>query len=271
MAKKSSVLNYVLFLVTILTTTLGGNMLFGNLLAGGIFSATLMTILLVHEMGHYFSAKKHSIDVTLPYFIPAPFFIGTFGAVIKMKSKIPNKNALMDVGSAGPLYGFIASLVAVAIGMALSPVMDDPVSNVFNASLLFSGMSYLIKGVSHAYLAMNPVLFAGWLGFYVTMLNLLPLGQLDGGHVTYALFGKSKHYKRCANVFFLLLIAWGFFCYIAFNFLAWLLFALLILLFGIVHQPIENGTTKLTLWNKAKGWICIAIFVFTFMPVPFNF
>lgn len=271
--QKSQITNYVLFFATIFTTAWCGTKLFeGSLSAGITFSIAIMIILLVHEMGHYLNAKDHGIDTSLPYFIPLPVFIGTMGAVMFFKSRIPNRNALMDTGAAGPLCGFIVSVVALVIGMFLAPVSADPKSSFLGVSLLYYGLAYLIKGVSPAYIAVTPLVFAGWLGLFITMLNLLPIGQLDGGHVVYAMFGKSKYYPEGMKRFFQLFLAWGVICFLFYHNLTWLFFGGLIYFLGgktVLHPPVENEMVELTLWNKVKGWICLAIFILTFMPAPF--
>lgn len=269
---KGKNLNYVLFFATIFTTVMCGTLMFGgSLLAGVMYSFTAISIFLIHEMGHYVNAKKHGMDITLPYFIPIPIGIGTMGAVIKMKTMPKDRNALMDTGAAGPLWGFVASVIAVIIGMALSQVHPQPVSQMCGTSLLYTAMSYIIKGVPPEYLDLNPILFGGWLGFFLTMLNMLPLGQLDGGHVIYALFGKSKNFKRYIAGFFAFFIMWGVFCFFIYHTPTWLFLALLVKVFGgPLHPPLDNEMTDLTKQNRIKGWACILIFIFTIMPTPFR-
>ena len=271
MSLKGNRLNYVLFFATIFTTVMCGAAMFGSVLQGMLYSFTVMSIFLIHEMGHYIKSKKHGIDITLPYFIPVPIGLGTFGAVIRMKTMPKERNALMDTGSAGPLWGFIASIIAVAIGMILSQAYTYPVQQMFGSSLLYTAMSYVIKGVPPENLALNPVLFGGWLGFFLTMLNMLPIGQLDGGHVVYAMFGKSKNFKRYMQGFFAFFIMWGVFCLFIYHIPTWLFFALLLTMFGGPrHPPLDNEMIDLTNENKIKGWICIVIFILTIMPVPFR-
>lgn len=269
--RRGNLVHYLLFVITIFTTVWCGSILFGgSILEGIFFSLTTMSMILIHEMGHYLNAKRHGMNVTLPYFIPVPFGLGTFGAVIKMKSSTPDRNVLLDVGTAGPLYGFIASVVAVAIGMALASVNSQPVSQTFGVSLLYYGMAYLIKGVSPVYLSMNPVLFGGWLGLFITMINLLPVGQLDGGHVVYALFGKSRNFRKHMATFYLLFILWGAVCLFVYHASTWLIFAIMIYLMGgVTHPPLDNEMIDLTPQNQIKGKVCIAIFILTTMPSPF--
>lgn len=248
MSLEGNIKNYILFFLTILTTIWCGTLLFGCLLQGVIFSFSIMSILLVHEMGHYLNARKHNIDVTLPYFIPVPFSIGTLGAVIKMRQNAPNRNALMDTGAAGPLYGFIVAIAAVILGVCLSPVLETEFKiwggMRLGESLLFYCASYLIKGVHPSYLELNPVLFAGWLGFFLTMLNLLPIGQLDGGHIIYAMFGKSKYYHIGVPIFFRALIVWGIISFYMFHCLQWLFLSLFLAYFSSTGDPIKDYVVR---------------------------
>ena len=272
MGNNKKIIHYILFLLTLGSTIYCGTKFCGGNIIGGIlYSVTIMSILLVHEMGHYINAKKNGMEVTLPYFIPLPFWLGTMGAVIQIKSKIPNRNALIETGASGPLYGFIASVVAIVVGMLISPVSTQPVSGFLGTSLLYKSLAYLVKGVHPCYIVLNPVLFAGWLGLFVTMINLLPIGQLDGGHVIYALFGKSKLYATGMNYFFKAFIVAGFVCLFLFQSPTWLFFGVLVYFLhagNVVHPPLTNEITDLTLWNKVKGWACIIIFILTFMPKP---
>lgn len=266
-------IHFILFFATIATTIfVGTTQLFGNLLAGIVYSFSIMTIIVSHEMGHYTQAKSHGIDATLPYFIPFPLALGTMGAVIRFKSSIPNRNALMDTGAAGPLYGFIASMIFLIGGIYIAPVLEKPESAFAGVSLLYYALVHIIKGVDPAYVPLTPFVFAGWLGLFLTMLNLIPIGQLDGGHVTYALFGKSRYYEQGTKIFFKGFLVWGVICFFMYKNLTWLLLAGLIYWLGgktITHPPLDNEMIDLTGWNRIKGWICVVIFVLTFLPAPF--
>jgi len=215
----------VLFFLTFLTTTASGSLQNGSypfdswhdFAQGLLFSGPLLFILLSHELGHYLMCRRYRIAVTPPFFIPLPpnpFFlnIGTLGAFIRIKQIIPNRRILMEVASAGPLAGMAAALPIYIVGILTSPVMKiDPSA----ANFLYMGEPILTKIILyfHHYplgpdmdIMLNSVAFAGWLGFLVTLLNLLPVGQLDGGHVVYSLFMKS-HMKiaKIATVFIIIL------------------------------------------------------------------
>ncbi len=162
------------------------------------FAVPLMAILLSHELGHYFVARMHRVDVSPPFFIPMPIgLIGTFGAVIRMRGPVERRDALLDIGAAGPLAGFIVTLPVLLYGIHSSPVEAiDPTLHltVEGHSLLYSGLIYALKGPIAAGhdIMLSPAAFAGWAGLLVTMMNLVPVGQLDGGHVAYALFGARQ-------------------------------------------------------------------------------
>ncbi|MCC6746405.1 MAG: site-2 protease family protein [Deltaproteobacteria bacterium] len=164
---------------------------------GWPFSLSLLAILMTHEMGHYVLARYHRVDVSLPYFIPLPFgMIGTMGAVIRMRGAIASRNALVDVGAAGPLAGLVVALPILAYGIHLSPVKPVGPGFLEGNSILYLALKLLIKGQvlpgGGLDVALHPVAWAGWVGLLVTMINLLPIGQLDGGHVAFAYFG-ARH------------------------------------------------------------------------------
>jgi len=174
------------------------------------FACALMGILLSHELGHYLTARYYKIEATLPFFIPAPIGIGTMGAFIRIKSLINNKAELLDVGAAGPLAGFVVSLVLLLAGISDSVVM--PSGNAlmeFGEPLILTAIINVTFGpIPEGYnLVISPVCFAAWFGFLVTALNLMPASQLDGGHIIYALFGKA--HGVISRLLFIILVLWG--------------------------------------------------------------
>jgi membrane-associated protease RseP (regulator of RpoE activity) len=269
-------LHLFLFGATVLTTLIAGALQQGvnpvahpwELALGIPFSFTLMAILLTHEMGHYLTSRYHGVEATLPYFIPAPSIIGTFGAFIRMRSPIMNKRALLDIGASGPIAGFVLSIVAVAVGLHYSEVVKaGNLSGIgLGAPLGFQFISYFIIGpVSEEHdVLLNPIAFAGWIGFFVTALNLIPIGQLDGGHVVYAIIG--KHHRTVSMTMIPLMIVMGFF-----GWAGWYLWAVLPLLFGMTHPPIVNQEEALDKPRKIIGWMTLIIFVACFTPTPFVF
>ena len=219
--RKSNVLvNWALFFATVATTFATGYILSIDLvgtipLVGAVsFTVAIMAILGSHEMGHKLTANKNGVEATPPYFIPGPppigelLGIGTFGAVIMQKSLPPNRDALFDVGSSGPIVGFIIALIATIVGLMLSPILPIKGGESFIPSpLIFQLFAiFLIKLPANHYMALHPVAFAGWAGMLVTMLNLLPAGQLDGGHVVRSvLSGKGQTVLTVLSILFLLI------------------------------------------------------------------
>ncbi len=214
-------LNVLLFLATVATTIMAGALqakgteAFSspeNILAGIPFSAALLSILLAHEMGHYFTSRHYGVPVSLPYFIPVPTIIGTMGAVIRMRAAIRDRRILFDIGIAGPLAGVVFAVAATLIGLRISTVIEAGSSAggiELGDSLLFMALTRWTFGPlkESQTVLLHPVAFAGWLGFFLTSLNLLPMGQLDGGHVAYGIFG-SKH-RFISRAVFTSLIIWA--------------------------------------------------------------
>ena len=193
-------LHIFLFLATVASTIFVGSVGFVDLKAGFLYSFALITILLTHEMGHYITSRHYGIPTTLPFFIPWPMPpFGTFGALIKMKGDHPNRKALFDIGAAGPLSGFIVAVPFIVIGIKLSAVVSrvtipDPSFMELGDSLLFTILEKILIGdipKGHE-LILHPFAYAGWVGLFVTSLNLLPIGQLDGGHLIYAVCGPKS-------------------------------------------------------------------------------
>ncbi len=274
MAHKLTRLHILLFVLTFITTLLAGALLEGvtpwqnpeKIYLGFPFSLTLLIILLTHELSHYFMSRKHNVSATLPYFIPAPTIVGTFGAVIKMRPPIPDRRSLIDIGASGPIGGFLIAIIAVIIGLGLSEVklaeeLQEGIS--LGNSLLFYMLTKIVLNIeSDAYsVLLHPVAFAGWVGLLVTSLNLLPIGQLDGGHITYALLGE-KH-EKVSKLMLPLLIVLGILLWSG-----WIIWALLMVLFGYKHPPVLYPQIQLDRKRKLVGWIALIIFILTFTPIP---
>jgi membrane-associated protease RseP (regulator of RpoE activity) len=237
---------------------------------GWAFSASLLGILLVHEFGHYFACRWHRILATLPWVLPAPTLSGTAGAVIQIRSRIPSRDALMDVGVYGPLSGYVASVLALSVGFALS--FHAPASAP--AAIVRFGGEPLTLRILHALLVRwdptipsfehitpHPVLVAGWIGLFITSLNLIPGGQLDGGHVLYAI--SPKMHRTFTDLLpFVLFIAGTLY------WVGWILWGLFLLLPAMRHPrvPIE---TELHRGRLILGVIGLAVFLLTFTVRPF--
>ncbi len=267
--KRNITIHVVLFVLTIMSTYV---VALGDGPLGALwYSLGIITILLTHEMGHYLMAKKHKVPATLPYFIPLPIGpFGTMGAVIKMKGRIPNRRALFDVGVAGPLAGLVMIIPAILIGLKLSPIvelssLDQGTTITLGDSLLFSLFARIIHGSlpSGHDIFLHPLAFAGWVGLLVTALNLLPIGQLDGGHIMYALFWRNS--KVVSTIVYILFI---FVC--LFYYAGWLLF-LIVLSFVRRHPPTMDDYIPLDTKRKIIGAFAIIVFILAFTPVPFGF
>jgi len=272
-------LHLVLFLATVVTTIVAGALQQGvnplshpEQLSRGIpFSFTLLLILGTHEMGHYLVSRRHRLDVTLPYFIPAPpipFIIGTFGAFIRIRSPIGDKRALLDVGCAGPLTGVLVSIPVILAGLNLSKVTSLPPggeSLTLGEPLLFQFLSWLTLGplAPEQQVLLHPVAFAGWIGLLVTALNLLPVGQLDGGHVAYALFPEYHRWISLGCIGLLVL------CGVLF-WQGWLMWAVLLAFLGVRHPAPYHYWVPLDRRRQVLGLITILVFILSFTPTPFT-
>lgn len=270
----------ILFFLTIISTLIAGSIMQGgnplgnptDIILGIPFSITLMLILGCHEFGHYYYALKHNVDATLPYFLPAPpylFIIGTFGAFIKIKSPIYKKDALLQIGAAGPIAGFIIAVPALIIGLLLSDVIainDQYKGIILGDSLLMKIFTSIIFPdlIDDHDILLHPVAFAGWIGLLVTMLNLLPIGQLDGGHIAYAMLGKKQGLVGWITLLTLFPLS-----FLSLNWLIWGLL-ILVLMRSAKHPPIHDILTPLSKKNKYVGYLCLLIFILCFIPTPFQ-
>lgn len=288
-------LNVLLFIVTVLTTLMAGALLehrlpwrsLDALLAGAPFSLAILSILGTHELGHYFVARHYKMQVSLPYFIPFfpfPFGIGTMGAVIRMKSPMISRKALFDVGLAGPIAGLLIAIPVLVIGLHQSEVV--PAHALGGGMALLLGKPLLYKAISHLVLGPLPetvgvqlssIAFAGWVGLFVTAMNLLPAGQLDGGHIAYAVWGRAHRFL--AQTTFVGLVALGIGPFFL-NMLpgvgpvpgwsGWLIWALLLSTFGLRHPPALDDVTPLTGPRRILGIMAILLLVVLITPVPFS-
>lgn len=265
--------NIILFLLTVFTTFLAGALMnqvnpFSHpllILKGASFAVPLLLILTFHEFGHYIESRRAGIKVSLPYFIPGPTLFGTFGAVIKSKSPFKTRRDLLDVGAAGPIAGFVVAVIVIIVGLSHSQIVEEVSGEglILGESLIFKFLSWMVlKDVPEGYnVLLSPTAFAGWAGILVTMLNLLPIGQLDGGHIMYALLGKNQ--RKVATVATLALIPLGYFLWVG-----WFVWVALVLLIKIGHPPTLNDQVPLDTKRKVVGWLAMFIFVLSFTPVP---
>ena len=273
--KQHPIFHIGLFIVTFITMLGAGAFQQGidlleepfRITEGFPFAGTLMCILLIHEFSHYIASRKHRVRATLPYFIPAPTFLGTFGAFIRMEP-IDTRKALIDIGASGPIAGFIVSVIACLIGLNMSvvvPVTKSVGTLVIGDSLLFSFLSFVTLGITpeNADVLLHPIAFAGWIGLFVTSLNLIPVGQLDGGHVAYAFLGEKHRILSIVLVGVLGIIG-------VFFWEGWAFWAVLLIILKIKHPPVLYWEQPLDRQRRLTGLIALIIFIATFVPSPFT-
>jgi len=276
-----------LFLATLLTTTwVGASQYFdfqqsiGNaipqdlpwtaIFEGFWYSLPVLVILGSHEFGHYIYCRKHDVDATLPYFIPMPFLLtGTLGAVIRIREAFPSKKALFDIGVAGPIAGFVALIPFLYLGICLSPVVHiepDAAGIFFGDPLLLKMLRWIRYGPlpPDTDLMMHPVLFAAWWGMLATAVNLLPFGQLDGGHITYSVLGRRAAGISLATLGTVLLLT--------FRSMSWISMAVMMVVMAFVvgfrHPRIVDEETPLDARRMAVAAFALVMFVLCFTPVP---
>lgn len=241
----------------------------GNWTDGAWYAGGVLAILSAHEFGHYFAARHYGVDVTLPYYLPGIPPLYTFGAFIKMRAGKMSRTALLIVGAAGPIAGAVVALPVYIVGLSMSSLVEvapirDPLGMMFMGDSLLGWLLIRIQfgeipAGMDVYL--HPLAYAGWVGFFVTALNLVPVGQLDGGHINYALFGPS--YRKFSRWLFRLMILCGLLLHPM-----WIVLSIFLLFTGVEHPPMIRGDDTLPRWARNVGYGCIALFVLTFMPVP---
>jgi membrane-associated protease RseP (regulator of RpoE activity) len=265
-----------------------------NMWRGWTFAVPMMTILLAHEFGHYFAAKIHKVPASLPYFIPMPFSpFGTWGAIIGMPARITSRRALLDIGAAGPLAGMVVAIPVLIYGLSLSPVEAiKPNSWLEGQCLLYWLIKLAMKDIGPGQdVFLHPTAFAGWAGLFITMINLLPFGQLDGGHVAFALLGPRQNkiarwvrlallplflYNLLSNVFAARKAGFveGWLSQTVSNSLFWLfwfgMLSLMSRLSGADHPPVDDHDASMGPVRTAVAVLCLVLFVLLFMPSPFT-
>ncbi|OHB65714.1 MAG: hypothetical protein A2V70_12600 [Planctomycetes bacterium RBG_13_63_9] len=258
----------VLFVATCLSTLLVGSAMEG-LARGWMYALPVMTILICHEAGHFFQARRYGVYASFPYFIPMPIPpLGTFGAVIAMEARRGDRRALFDIGITGPLAGLVPTLVFCVVGLRLSEVVrvsSDPSELVFGAPYLFKKIAVLVLGSPGPgeYISLHPMAFAGWVGLLITSLNLVPIGQLDGGHILYGLLRTKAHLVAT------ILLMGAAVAVLGFGYWTWTLMLCLLMLMGPVHPPTANDNVSLGVGRTILGWLTLAFIPIGFTPTPF--
>lgn len=276
---RSMWLNGALLVITCITTVLAGAALWAgyegssdwitaeNLLWGGLtFALPLMTILGVHELSHFYMAKRHNVAASLPFFIPSIPPLGTMGAFISLRDPIPNRKALIDIGIAGPIGGLLVTIPIAILGLVLTAngtptngaIPEEGAVEVFY-QLFYSALMLFVPVPENV--SLHPVAFAAWVGFLVTAINLLPAGQLDGGHVARGFLGENAKYLSYATMAGLFLIGLTLYS-------GWLIFGLLVFILGLKHPQPLNDISKIDVKRKVLGAAAIGLLLITFVPVP---
>lgn len=276
-SKKGNVVNIALLAATLISTTVAGAFLWAgyynlsnwltlsSLLNGIVFFvAPVMLILGTHEMGHFIVARRFKVNASLPYFLPSIPPLGTLGAFISIRDPFPNRKALLEIGIAGPIAGFLVTIPVAFIGFILTQMnpVPPPVlvagAQVYTVPYLYSLLLQLFPFTSN--LNLFPTAFAAWVGFFATALNLLPAGQLDGGHVARALLGDHSKYLGWAAILGMVILS--------FEFESWILIALFVLLIGVRHPPPLNDISRLKVSRKMLGVVALTMFLVSFTPFP---
>jgi membrane-associated protease RseP (regulator of RpoE activity) len=277
----------LLFLLTVATTTLAGGSHYWSfltdlgardvvldtgeyLLNGFWYSGTILAILGCHELGHYYACRYYDVDASLPFFIPAPLpLTGTLGAFIRIREPIPTKRMLFDIGIAGPIAGFVVAVPTLLLGLWMSTVValpDDVGLLSLGEPLLFQGAAWAVWGTlpEGTSINMHPMAFASWFGLLATALNLFPIGQLDGGHIAYAVLGRRSSHLTLAMVGVAIVLA-----YFSTSWVVWTgLMVVMLLMFGRHHPRTFDEDEPLDRTRVTLAFVALAMFVLCFTPAP---
>jgi membrane-associated protease RseP (regulator of RpoE activity) len=279
MRQPTGLLDYVFYIPEFYVKAVAGYALYAfahpQLLAqGGMFAGALLAILTAHETGHYIACRRYGVEATLPFFVPAPplFLAGTFGAFIKIKSPIPTRRALFDIGVAGPLAGFVVALPIAVIGIWTAHPATLQLAPEAGQTIIF-GDPLLLQLISRAVgsdlnIQINPFYFAAWIGLLVTSLNLMPVGQLDGGHATYALFGKRLH-AWLGRVAFVLMTTLAILGWLWYSSPSGFLFAVLLaVILRLRHPQVMDESEPLDRKRAIIALLTLLVFALSFLPFP---
>ncbi len=270
---RGNIVNILLFVLTLASTIYVGTIYSYSYATSDImrvfygflfFSAPLMLILGLHELGHYFVARRYNVKASFPFFIPFPLTIGTFGAFISLRDPIPNKRAMTEIGAAGPIVGFMTSLPLLFVANYLQGVIHPVLTQAPGFTLNFPLIYKLIGLNSLPATNVFPMVFSVWVGIFATAMNLLPVSQLDGGHIIRGVMGKTSNYV--GYIIVMLLIGISFF----YNYDGWLFLALFVLIMGVSHPPPLDDYTKLRWIDIGIGALALFMFIVSFTPIPIS-
>lgn len=268
---RGTYVNMVMLALTLASTIYVGSIYSANYIGGSggeamrllygfvFFSVPLMSILGIHEIGHYIVAKRYKVRASLPFFIPFPFSIGTFGAFISLRDPVPNRKAMTEIGIAGPLFGFLLAFPLLFVAQYLQKIIPF-VHNYSTGFVINFPLIYNLLNLHPAVHPLFPMVLAVWVGIFATAMNLLPVGQLDGGHVVRGLLGKRANIID--YIFVALLFGLGF------VYEGWWILAIFVILIGLTHPPALDDYSKIPVRDIALGLIALVMFIITFTPIP---
>ncbi len=271
---RTNKVNFVMLILTVISTIYVGSIYASSFVTPGpysemykllygfvFFSLPLMVILGVHETAHYIVAKKYHVNASLPFFIPFPYMIGTFGAFVSLRDPIPNRKVMAEIGAAGPIAGFVVAIPLLFLAQYFETIFQ-PVGTYIPFELNYPIIYTLFGIIEPTRVPIFPMVFAVWVGMFATAMNLIPSGQLDGGHIARGILGKNAYILSYAFLGFL------FYLTIRYNYLGWLFLGLFVMFMGLVHPPALNDYEKIKTRDILIGIFALIMFVLTFAPLP---
>ncbi len=271
---RSSKVNLIMLILTLASTIYVGSIYASSFVHPGplseeykllygfvFFSLPLMFILGIHETAHYIVARKYKVNASLPFFIPFPYLIGTFGAFVSLRDPVPTRKAMAEIGAAGPIAGFIAAIPLLFLAQYFEGIFK-PIGNYIPFELNYPMIYHLFGIIEPTKVPVFPMVFAVWVGMFATAMNLIPAGQLDGGHIARGLLGPKSYILGYVFIGFL------FYLTIAYDYLGWFFLALFVIFMGMAHPPALNDYEKITKYDVAIGVFALIMFILTFTPLP---
>jgi membrane-associated protease RseP (regulator of RpoE activity) len=271
---RSNSVNFVMLILTLASTIYVGSIYASSFVHPGpfaeeykllygfvFFSLPLMFILGIHETAHYIVARKYSVNASLPFFIPFPYLIGTFGAFVSLRDPVPTRRAMAEIGAAGPIAGFVAAVPLMFLAQYFESIFK-PIGNYIPFVLNYPEIYHIFGIVEPSNVPIFPMVFAVWVGMFATAMNLIPAGQLDGGHIARGILGPKSYIVGYIFIGFLLYLT------IAFHYIGWFFLALFVIFMGMVHPPALNDYEKISKLDVGIALFALVMFVLTFTPLP---